>query len=144
MLSAPSFIRVGHIELFARRFREAKKKKNEKMFETREELRLIAEHLIFREYPHIPMIVAERIQAAGMDGLKEGDAGEGKGVLTVSVEADAGGGMCANDRPHFEEEILELMSQCSERIARLTANWIRVGYCQGTSANNEMLHVKIG
>eukprot|EP01124_Arcella_intermedia_P021847 TRINITY_DN3124_c0_g1_i1.p1 TRINITY_DN3124_c0_g1~~TRINITY_DN3124_c0_g1_i1.p1 ORF type:complete len:612 (-),score=67.58 TRINITY_DN3124_c0_g1_i1:184-2019(-) len=50
---APSFIRVGQVELFGRRYRAAKGKGGEAEKRTREELEMIVNHLIFREYPDI-------------------------------------------------------------------------------------------
>lgn len=45
---APSFVRVGHLELFGRRARSKKSENTAK-----EELKLMVEHAIFREYPHL-------------------------------------------------------------------------------------------
>ncbi len=43
MMYRPSFLRVGHVELFGRRARDGRAA-------SRDELRLIVEHAIFREY----------------------------------------------------------------------------------------------
>jgi len=45
---APSFVRVGHLELFARRARSAAKDSDEYL-----ELELMVEHAIYREYPEV-------------------------------------------------------------------------------------------
>lgn len=48
---APSFVRVGHIELFARRLRKSiRAKRVSDVHIHRDELRLMVEHAMFREY----------------------------------------------------------------------------------------------
>jgi uncharacterized protein YdiU (UPF0061 family) len=81
---APSFLRVGQLELFSRRLR------NKAHSDALEELRMIVEHLIEREYK------------AEIDQSKS-----------------------------FERQIVELTKLFRDRLTRLIANWIRVGYCQG-------------
>lgn len=81
---APSFIRVGQLELFGRR---ARKNEHPRAMEELEQLVL---HLIDREY----------------DG--EIDPG-----LSTS------------------EKVVLLARLFRDRLTRLVANWIRVGYCQG-------------
>eukprot|EP00501_MAST-03F_sp_TOSAG23-6_P001369 GSMAST32.ASY1.ANO1.1423.1 assembled CDS len=83
---APSFIRVGHIELFARRARKLDKS-------SLHELRLIVEHLITREYPFI----------------------------------------------NEEDRVIRLADVFSTRLSNLTANWIRVGFCQGNFNSDNCL-----
>src|SRR5688572_21374722 len=48
---SPSFIRVGHLQLFERKFKKCKDKKL--AFERLKELLLMVEHSLFREYPEI-------------------------------------------------------------------------------------------
>ena len=81
---APSFLRVGQLELFSRRTRQ------ESHPGALEELQMIVGHLIEREY-----------QADIDQGLR------------------------------FEKQLLELTKLFRDRLTRLVANWIRVGYCQG-------------
>lgn len=81
---APSFLRVGQLELFARRVR------SEAHSRAREELQMIVEHLMEREY------------------------GE-------EIDRDQS----------FETQVIELAKLFRNRLTRLVANWIRVGYCQG-------------
>ncbi len=81
---APSFLRVGQLELFSRRLRSKAHPA------ALEELRMIVGHLIEREY---------------------------------KAEIDQG--------LSFEKQLLELTKLFRGRLARLIANWIRVGYCQG-------------
>ena len=81
---APSFIRVGQLELFGRRAR-----KNEHP-EAMEELEKMVLHLIEREY---------------------GD------FIDASLP--------------IEEKVLSLATLFRKRLTALTADWIRVGYCQG-------------
>jgi len=90
---APSFMRVGHIQLFERR---ARKKADEK---SKEELELIVKHAIFREFPEI-------YEDSTLD---------------------------------FPQKVLRMLESASERIATLTADWIRVGYCQGNFNSDNCL-----
>ena len=81
---ARSFLRVGQLELFARRLR---KKAHPG---TAEELRMIVQHLIEREY---------------------------------GAEIDQGQG--------FGKQVVDVTRLFRDRLTRLVADWIRVGYCQG-------------
>ena len=81
---APSFLRVGQLELFSRRVRDKTHPS------ALEELQMIVKHLIEREY---------------------------KADLDQSLS--------------FEKQVLKLTKLFRERLTRLIANWIRVGYCQG-------------
>ncbi|SEF45441.1 protein adenylyltransferase SelO [Oceanospirillum linum] len=80
---APSFIRVGQLELFARRARQQQSN-------ALAELEQLVRHLIQREY-----------------------SDELPGNLSLA------------------DSVLELAKAFRGRLARLVANWIRVGYCQG-------------
>lgn len=81
---APSFIRVGQVELFARR---ARKNEHPKAVEELEKMVL---HLIDREYSDV---IDENLST--------------------------------------EEKVILLAKQFRNRLTKLVANWIRVGYCQG-------------
>lgn len=81
---APSFLRVGQIELYARRAR-----KNEHP-NAMKELEMIVLHLIEREYSDV-------------------------------IDADM----------PLHKKVVALASEFRERLTRLVAEWIRVGYCQG-------------
>lgn len=81
---APSFLRVGQLELFARRA-----KKNEHQ-EAQKELEMFILHVINREYNQ---------------NIKED--------LT------------------FDEKVILLAKEFTNRITTMVSNWIRVGYCQG-------------
>ncbi|NNJ91351.1 MAG: hypothetical protein HKP55_06740, partial [Gammaproteobacteria bacterium] len=81
---APSFIRVGQIELFGRR---ARKKEHPAAMEELEQLVL---HLIDREYADV---IDNKLSTA--------------------------------------EKVVLLVQEFRARLTSLTANWIRVGYCQG-------------
>ncbi len=81
---APSFLRVGQLELFARRAR-----KNEHQ-EAQKELEMFILHVINREYNQ---------------NIKEN--------LT------------------FDEKVILLAKEFTNRITTMVSNWIRVGYCQG-------------
>lgn len=81
---APSFLRVGQLELFARR---ARKQAHPKALE---ELKMITAHVIEREY---------------------------------QSEID--------QNLAFSAQVVELAKLFRQRLTRLIANWLRVGYCQG-------------
>lgn len=95
---APSFLRVGHIELFGRRVRKAV---GEQKASALKELELIVEHVIFREYPHINTKLGK-------------------------------------DSP-LQERALAMLDEASERMATLTAEWLRVGYTQGNFNSDNCL-----
>ncbi|EAT13943.1 hypothetical protein HF888_10910 [Bermanella marisrubri] len=81
---APSFIRVGQLELFARR---ARKQEHENALQ---ELQQLVLHLIDREY---------------------------KTEIDPTLD--------------LSEKVIALASAFRQRLTKLIANWIRVGYCQG-------------
>lgn len=81
---APSFIRVGQLELFARRTRK------QEHDDAKKELKQLVLHLIKREYKEI-----------------------------------------IDENLHFEQKVLLLAKEFSNKLSSLVANWIRVGYCQG-------------
>lgn len=104
---APSFIRVGQIELFARRYRAQAKTANHSraaLAHSRDELRLIVEHMMFREY--------------------DGPVPQRPG---------------ARDSPDMQTRILAMLRECSRRFCLLTADWIRVGFCQGNFNSDNCL-----
>lgn len=94
---APSFVRVGHIELFSRRVRNAKTQKD-RAFRI-SELVLIVEHAIFREYPSIHALTDINLQ----------------------------------------DKIILMLKDASKRFAKLTADWLRVGYMQGNFHSDNCL-----
>ena len=81
---APSFLRVGQLELFARRVR------NDSHNEALNELQMIVQHLMDRNYKD---------------------------------EIDP--------KNSFPRKVIDLAFLFRERLISLTANWMRVGYCQG-------------
>ncbi|KZR65918.1 MULTISPECIES: protein adenylyltransferase SelO [Prochlorococcus] len=81
---APSFLRVGQLELFARRARSNSHPR------ALEELRMIVSHLIEREYKND-----------------------------------------INQNLSFTVQLVELARLFRDRLNLLTANWLRIGYCQG-------------
>jgi len=95
---APSFVRVGHIELFGRRARQT----SGDTVKRKKELELIVEHLMFREYPKF------------VKGADDSDS-------------------------TLQTRILGMLEEASQRIAKLTADWVRVGYCQGNFNSDNCL-----
>ena len=97
--TSPSLLRIGHVELFARRVAEAQRTKDPKLIAvTMQELNLLLEHVIFREF--------------AAEDKKEKD---------------------------FKERIANLFQLVSERIIKLTTEWIRVGFCQGNFNSDNCL-----
>lgn len=88
---APSFMRVGHIELHGRRYKKSGTPEN------REALEKIVKHAIEREF---------------WDADPDGELGT---------------------------RILRMLGASQQRIAALTADWIRVGFCQGNFNSDNCL-----
>lgn len=108
---APSFIRVGHLELFSRRYRAALQRHGPDSSVTSHaflELRLLAEHMLFRELggePPAPPSAAEKAPISG----------------------------------HLQTQLLSALRESSGSIAHLTAEWMRVGFCQGNFNSDNCL-----
>ena len=109
---APSFLRVGHVELFARRARKAGTAAQVR------ELRQIVQHALVREYPEC------------LEATVGGVAG---GASKSNIEGDEGDDFASSD------QILAMLRQASHRFAALMADWIRVGYCQGNFNSDNCL-----
>jgi uncharacterized protein YdiU (UPF0061 family) len=112
---ASSFLRVGHLELFARRYRQtlssSSSQKNEEQNKRRLELKAIVFHMLFREYQHL-------LPSPEITSL-------------ASLENTSG--------TNFQSICLEMLRECSRRICDLTASWVRVGYCQGNFNSDNCL-----
>lgn len=93
---APSFMRVGHVELHGRRATKTGSQADIKA------LKDIVEHCLFREFPDI--------------NAKLGGPGS-----------------------PLQPRVLAMAAAASERIATLTAGWLRVGYCQGNFNSDNCL-----
>merc|ERR1712130_496711 len=88
--AAPSFTRVGHIQLFERRARDDPTRVGE--------LKQLVGHVLFREYPEI-----------------------------------------YNSSQTFEQQVVAMVECSSQQMAQLTADWIRVGFCQGNFNSDNCL-----
>ena len=123
---APSFLRIGQIELFARRARAAHANPTARAAraagvareESLSELLQLVEHVIFREF-------AAAVETPLPDGLLalEGDA------LARALADDAA---CA-------ARYGELLAAASQRLAAMTAEWMRVGFVQGNFNSDNCL-----
>jgi len=87
---APSFTRVGHVQLFERRVNDDPTRMGE--------LKQLVEHLIFREYPEVH-----------------------------------------HSSQTFQQKVVAMLECSSQQIAKLTADWIRVGFCQGNFNSDNCL-----
>uniref|UniRef100_A0A7S2CL70 Selenoprotein O n=1 Tax=Octactis speculum TaxID=3111310 RepID=A0A7S2CL70_9STRA len=98
---SPSFMRVGHVDLFSRRVSKAlpfsPAQKN-----AMQELNDIVSHLVSREFPHL--------RKADTEDDDDDDASSS--ALTAPL-------------------ILELLEESAERISHMCSSWLRVGFCQG-------------
>eukprot|EP01126_Amoeba_proteus_P040596 TRINITY_DN4335_c0_g1_i3.p1 TRINITY_DN4335_c0_g1~~TRINITY_DN4335_c0_g1_i3.p1 ORF type:complete len:621 (+),score=151.79 TRINITY_DN4335_c0_g1_i3:45-1907(+) len=99
---SPSFLRVGHVQLFERRVRNCQKEEEKES--KLNELRLIFEHVLYREFPEI------NLRFKNDDGL---------GPL--------------------QPRLLAMLEEAGVGIARLMADWLRVGYCQGNFNSDNCL-----
>ena len=101
---APSFLRVGHIELFSRRVSGSRAfpSGSSEWKLAKSQLKKIVDHAIVREFPEIPKTIQ---QTGDTDDLK----------------------------------YLAFLERASKAIAKLTADWIRVGYCQGNFNSDNCL-----
>jgi uncharacterized protein YdiU (UPF0061 family) len=102
---------VGHLELFSRRYRAALQRHGPDSSVTSHaflELRLLAEHMLFREFGGEP----PQPPAAGEQG-------------PVSSE--------------LQSQLLTALRESSGGIAQLTAEWMRVGFCQGNFNSDNCL-----
>lgn len=103
---APSFIRVGHLELFSRRVKAAKG--TPRFDACLSELKVLVEHTMFREF-------------GGCRPAKFGHQN------SVSSPAE------------FQLRVLQMLRDASNKIAHLTAQWMRVGFCQGNFNSDNCL-----
>ena len=94
---------MSTLALCLKQFKIAKRDAN-----TRDELRLIVEHAMFREYGGPPPLPA---------GASEAD--------------------CAAS--NLQPRALAMLRAASQRFAQLTAQWIRVGFCQGNFNSDNCL-----
>lgn len=92
---APSFIRVGHLELFSRRARRASVDSI-----AHRQLEQLARHALWREFP------AQR---------------------------------ATGDNAPLQPQLLAMLREASRRMSILTADWLRVGFCQGNFNSDNCL-----
>mmetsp|Transcript_140584 Transcript_140584/g.244738 ORF Transcript_140584/g.244738 Transcript_140584/m.244738 type:complete len:609 (+) Transcript_140584:280-2106(+) len=97
---APSFFRVGHMELFRRRVQgERARPKDSPAYDNAvEEHRMLVQHALFREYPE-----------------------------------------CVQEGQDLQPQVLCMLRAFSNRLATLTADWIRVGFVQGNFNSDNCL-----
>lgn len=102
---------VGHLELFSRRYRAALNRHGPDSSITSHaflELRLLAEHLLFREFN-----------------------GDEPSPPSDSERAPVS--------PALQVKLLDALRESSRRIGVLTAEWMRVGFCQGNFNSDNCL-----
>jgi uncharacterized protein YdiU (UPF0061 family) len=114
---APSFMRIGHLDLFARRA-EARGAASE----AHKQLAQIVRHAAFREFPEL---VKEHCDEDSIDRTF--------GESSLEPPAALGGEL---PPVHAETICPPLMAAAflrasGKNIAKMTAGWLRVGFCQG-------------
>eukprot|EP00613_Pedinella_sp_CCMP2098_P074721 CAMPEP_0171921924 /NCGR_PEP_ID=MMETSP0993-20121228/20702_1 /TAXON_ID=483369 /ORGANISM="non described non described, Strain CCMP2098" /LENGTH=783 /DNA_ID=CAMNT_0012559467 /DNA_START=122 /DNA_END=2473 /DNA_ORIENTATION=+ len=113
--ASPSFTRIGHLDLFARRVektRGGQRNDPEAHQAALKALRQLVYHAIQREYPTVLTLDATATTASSGGGDGEGEGGDPSDALTA-------------------EQCLEFLNESAVRISSLTAQWLRVGFCQG-------------
>jgi len=145
---APSFIRVGHVQLFERKVRrnQDKEKQNLKLME----LFLFLKHCLFREFPEI----LEEEEKKGEDGtyisenssvseLKRFLSFHGKNFENCVEKSDMWNLAKDSDSllsPSFYQRcILRMLRKSSQKFGNLIAGWLRVGFCQGNFNSDNCL-----
>lgn len=118
--ASPSFLRVGHVQLFQRRVDRCRTK--EKLPERLNELFLIVKHAFFREYPELMVNHSSSDDDANWRIFDQGLPHE---RTVVSA--------------YWQSKILELLKSVTVRYSELMGHWIRVGYCQGNFNSDNCL-----
>jgi uncharacterized protein YdiU (UPF0061 family) len=126
---APSFLRVGHIELYARRYRQAMMNSAGALEENqrRVELKMIVSHMLTREYSHLLH------DDHSTPSTHETSSIPSSSTVPTIVAVDA------LDPVQFQTLCLLMLQECSQRLCALTAHWVRVGYCQGNFNSDNCL-----
>jgi len=119
--AAPSFVRVGHFEIWARRMAGALP--GSKPEEARERLHELLAHAISREYPD----VAARFGMAG--GYSVQEAGKAGGEETVAEKAVR----------VPDEAILAFLEAVMGRLSDMIGGWMNVGYVQSNFNSDNVL-----
>ena len=125
---APSFLRVGQIELFARRVRAAVAP-DDRLMRTRE-LRQIVVHLLEREYADIDEKQYIEVALSDLRGKSESEQQQAK-------EKRSEHGNRSN--VELQSAILGMLQEFSSRMAAMTTGWMRVGFVQGNFNSDNCL-----
>lgn len=129
---APSFLRVGHIDLFSRRAEKEGASELQK-----EELEKIVEHALFREYPDavkvspppspafppLPAVLRVFLAPTRSPALPPPCAI----WLSPLIRALTGR---LQEGSSINEKALALLDSFGDRLAAMVAGWLRVGFCQ--------------
>lgn len=126
---APSFLRVGQLELFGRRAR-----KNEHA-NSMYELEAIFLHTFAREYPELTEQLSKR-HTLNLNTVRAEpvEAHEPALISTSSMRTDSwknSADSICHPEVTLTDKVLALAQAFGVRLSSLMAHWIRVGYCQG-------------
>jgi uncharacterized protein YdiU (UPF0061 family) len=140
-----SFLRFGHLELFALRGEM-------------EQLRMMADYVCFREYPELLELTAEPapLVAAGVTAQVNHTAPEAQpsqdlqapqtptvhdhhGDSTATAAAEARLPLPEQLPAGSAERYVALYRRVAQRTAKLVAHWLRVGYVQGNMNSDNTL-----
>jgi uncharacterized protein YdiU (UPF0061 family) len=144
---APSFIRVGHVQLFERKVRRNQDK--EKHIHKLCELFLFLKHCLFREFPEI---LAEEEQKGddnyitkntSVSELKRFLSFHGRNFDQCVEKSDmwnlAKESTSLLSPAYYQRCILSMLRKSSQKFGDLIAGWLRVGFCQGNFNSDNCL-----
>ncbi len=120
--TAPSFIRVGHFDLFARRVAKIDNYHDDGIV-AKKQLNQLFLHTMKREFP---LALSKFTSTTTTESNNNND----------NSKHAYNNGITAINNFNLIAEFLELTSS---KIAKLTADWIRVGYCQGNFNSDNCL-----
>lgn len=115
---SPSFLRVGHLQLYERRIKRSQDEQERAM--RIKELEAMVEHCIFREFPEIN----NRHSVTKPD----------PSTFLIRIWSNTHSSLGT-----LQQRVLEMLSTVSQRISMLTAHWLRVGFCQGNFNSDNCL-----
>ena len=129
---APSFLRVGQIELFARRVRSSASPEDRKF--RLKELKQIVSHLLVREYSHL----SDSVVGEFADVVQE-DANRQKTPEAAAADKMKDPDLGGRTIPEFQSHVLAMLDEFSNRMAAMTTGWMRVGFVQGNFNSDNCL-----
>ncbi len=125
---APSFLRVGQLELFGRRAR------NKEHPNALQELEALFLHVLAREYPELEAQFLNPHKNKNAVRAEPVEAHDSDHISTSSMRTELGindAETSSQTEATLADKILAVARAFAERLSKLIAHWLRVGYCQG-------------